>query len=232
MNIAILPARSGSKRITQKNIRPFCGRPVIEYSIEQARLADVFDRVIVSTDSTDIAQVARAAGAEVPFIRPTELADDFTPTVPVVRHAVNWLFQQGHAVDFVCCIYATAPFICSHDLIRGLEILTNDPSGQFVVPVTTFPYSVFRGLTIETNRLKMVWPDHELVRSQDLPEVYHDAAQFYWGTTEAWLTQDRIFSSAAIPLVIPRHRVQDLDTLEDWERAERMFTTQSDTQQP
>lgn len=223
MNIAIIPARGGSQRIPQKNIRPFCGQPIIAYSIRAARESGVFQRIIVSTDCEQIGAVAMELGAEVPFVRPAELSDHLTPTVPVIRHAIDWLSGQGTAVDFVGCVYATAPFVRAADLRTGFERLSETPDAEFAFPVTTFPFPIFRSLKIEDDRIRLNWPQHELTRSQDLPEAYHDAGQFYWGRSLAWLQHDRIFSARSIPLIVPRHRVQDIDTLEDWARAELMY---------
>ena len=228
MNLAVIPARGGSKRIPRKNIREFCGRPIIDYSIQAAKASGVFDRIIVSTDCEEIAAVARACGAEVPFVRPAELSDDQTPTMPVVAHAIDWLSSQRELFDYACCIYATAPFVDSEDLKRGFAQLTSQPQADFVLPVTSFPFPIFRALQIENERLKMFWPENENVRSQDLPKSYHDAGQFYWGTLTAWTGKTGIYSSHTIPLVIPRYRVQDIDTLEDWARAELLFQISSD----
>ena len=223
MIIAVIPARGGSERIPQKNIRDFCGRPMIEYSISAAQESKLFDRIVVSTDCERIADIARQCGAEVPFVRPPELSDDRTPTIPVIRHAIQWFNSQGLTPDYVGCIYATAPFLLASDLQVGFKRLSADPTADFLFPVTTFPFSIFRAVTIEDNRVNMIWPEHELTRSQDLPEAFHDAGQFYFGTTAAWQNRNRIFSANSLPLVVPRHRVQDIDTLEDWSRAERMF---------
>lgn len=220
MNLAIIPARGGSKRIKHKNVRPFCGRPIIGYSIQAALDSGLFAQVIVSTDCPQIAAVAAAYGASV-IARPGELADDFTPLMPVVKHAIE--NQAPSAESSVCCLLATAPFVTSDDLKKSFDLLFGRGDSDFVIPVTTFPYPILRGLKIVDGQLAWIWPEHEFTRSQDLPEAFHDAGQFYWGTRRAWLTQDRIISSTAIPYLIPRYRVQDLDTPEDWERAERLF---------
>ncbi|GAB5516816.1 pseudaminic acid cytidylyltransferase [Rhodopirellula baltica] len=223
MNVAIIPARGGSKRIPGKNSRLFCGKPIIEYSIEAARQSGVFDRIIVSTDSKAIVDVARKCGAEAPFLRPAELSDDQTPTIPVVRHAVQWLRANNEAVEFACCIYATAPFVKWPDLVAGLNELNNAPESEFAFPVTTFDFPIFRALNITDDHVEMIWPQYELTRSQDLTEAWHDAGQFYWGTAAAWMSAKRIFSANCRPIRIPRWRVQDIDTLEDWARAEVMY---------
>jgi N-acylneuraminate cytidylyltransferase len=224
MIVAIIPARGGSKRIPRKNVREFCGRPMIAWPIETAIRSKLFDRIIVSTDDPEIMKVATAAGAEAPFTRPTQLSDDHTPTVPVVRHSVNWLEDSGCPVKMACCIYPTAPFLQSDYLTEGLNTLRASTNTEFAFSVTSFEFPIFRAVKLDPdNRISMFWPEHELTRSQDLPPAYHDAGQFYWGTAEAWQTRDRIFSSRAHGIVLPSHLVQDIDTLEDWKRAELMM---------
>jgi pseudaminic acid cytidylyltransferase len=223
MKIAVIPARGGSKRIPRKNILPFAGRPIIAYSIEAARRSGLFDRVIVSTDDAEIAGVAAAAGAEIPFLRPMSLADDHTGTNAVVRHALEWLAEQGDAVTHVCCIYATAPFLQSCYLQRGYDLLMASRK-SFAFSVTSFPFPVQRALRLNAaGEIEAMYPEYRQTRSQDLPAAYHDAGQFYWGTTAAYLRGDVIFSTASLPVVLPRHMVQDIDTLEDWRRAELMY---------
>lgn len=224
MNVAIIPARGGSKRIPRKNIRDFCGKPMIAWSIEAAKNSGIFDRILVSTDDPEIREIAIAWGAETPFERPSELADDHAGTLPVIRHAVNWLNGNGTPISRACCIYATAPFLQDVFLNEALERLTADPQVEFVFSVTAFDFPIFRALRIEENhRTSMFWPEHEATRSQDLPAAFHDAGQFYWGTAEAWLTQDRIFSSNSRAVILPPHLVQDIDTPEDWLQAESKF---------
>ena len=223
MIIAVIPARGGSKRIPGKNTKMFCGKPIIQYAIDAASNAGVFDRIIVSTDSEEIGEVAERCGAEVPFRRPPELSDDHTTTVPVIRHAVECLASPKDPVEYACCIYATAPFVNSEDVQKGLELLRSDRSADYAFPITTFPFPIFRSLRIEDGRVEMFYPEHQSTRSQDLPEAWHDAGQFYWGTRSAWTTAKGIFSSASVGIPIPRHRVQDIDTDEDWLRAELMF---------
>ncbi len=223
MKVAIIPARGGSKRIPRKNVKNFCGRPLIAWSIETAIASALFDRVIVSTDDNEIAEIARSYGAEVPFIRPDELADDFVGTAAVVRHAIGWLIGNNARPEFVCTIYATAPFIKPADLVDGFEILeANDCNIAFTV--TSFPFPIQRALRInEEGRVEMFQPEHYLTRSQDLEPAYHDAGQFYWATAEAVLEEKPAFSVEAMPIVLPRYRVQDIDTPEDWQRAELLF---------
>ncbi len=223
MKLAVIPARGGSKRIPRKNIKPFCGKPMIAWSIEAALQSGCFDEVVVSTDDQEIAAVAMAYGAKAPFIRPARLSDDHTGTIPVVRHAVEWFQQGGRPPAQVCCIYATAPFIQVDDLRRGLELLqTSDCSYAF--SVTSYPFPIQRAIRItEQGRVEMFHPEHFSTRSQDLEEAWHDAGQFYWGRAQAWIEERVVFTPASVPVPLPRHRVQDIDTPEDWFRAEWMF---------
>ena len=222
MRIAVIPARGGSKRIPQKNIRDFAGKPLIAHSITCALRSGLFERVIVSTDDDRIAQIARSCGAEVPFKRPAALCDDHTGTTEVVAHAVDWLQNHAVAVSTVCCIYATAPFIHQEDLKRGLEVLQTG-QWRFVFAATTFAAPVFRSFHKDAaGGLSMLFPEHFGTRSQDLPEALHDAAQFYWGGAQAWLDKARVFDKFSTVVAIPRWRVQDIDTEEDWVRAELM----------
>ena len=221
--VAIIMGRGGSKRVPLKNIRPFCGKPIIAYPIGAAQESELFDKIIVSTDSEEIARVAKEYGAEVPFLRPAELADDHTSTAPVLAHALNWLVAQGTMVDVVCCIYATAAFVRPEFLRQGYDLLKKHGVSS-VFPVTTFASSIYRALQIGGDgRLKMVWPEHELTRSNDLPEAYHDTGQFYWLDSEKFLREQRIYSSDAMPIILPRAYVQDIDTPEDWQAAELKF---------
>lgn len=223
MKIAVIPARGGSKRIPRKNIRPFSGRPMIEWSIRAALNSDVFDKVLVSTDDAEIAEVARAAGATIPFIRPAELAGDFTGTIPVVRHALEWFIEHYSMPDLLCCIYATAPFVTPDSLQMGLREIEATGS-DYSFGVTSFPFPIQRAVRLNSaGRVEMFQPEHFNSRSQDLEEAYHDAGQFYWGRPSAWLKEKPIFSSNAVPIILPRYRVQDIDTEEDWLRAEVMF---------
>jgi len=223
MNIAIIPARGGSKRIPRKNINDFCGKPMIAWSIEAALKSHCFDRVIVSTDDQEIAEVAQKYGAEVPFIRPSELANDFAGTIPVVKHATEWLIQHQQKPSLVCCLYATAPFVTTEDLQRGLK-QQQQTNADYTFTVTSYPFPIQRAIKITPqNSVEMFSPEYFNTRSQDLEEAYHDAGQFYWGKADAWLEEKIIFSPESTPLVLPRHRVQDIDTPEDWERAEMMF---------
>lgn len=222
VRIAIIPARGGSKRIPRKNIKSFCGKPIIAYSIEAAQQSGLFERIVVTTDDEEIADVAKSYGAEVPFMRPKELSDDHTATIPVVAHAIQTL-QNDSAIDYACCIYATAPFIRAKDILNAYNALITQ-NKQYAFPITTFPFPIQRALMREEQgNIVMFYPEHFVTRSQDLPEAYHDAGQFYWGTPNAWLEGTPIFSEVATTVVLPRHLVQDIDTPEDWIRAELMY---------
>ena len=222
-SIAIIPARGGSKRIPNKNIKNFCGKPIISYSIQAAIKTVLFDKIVVSTDSHEIAEIAVKYGAEVPFIRPKELADDFVGTDEVIIHALNWLIEHGENVRYVCCIYATAPFIKPEYIKKGYESLIKEKATS-AVSVTTYSYPIYRSLILdERGRLRMQWPEYIKTRSQDLPVVYHDAGQFYWADVKKYLSEKKLYSNDAIPVIIPRYLVQDIDTEEDWQRAELMY---------
>lgn len=223
MNICVIPARGGSKRIPRKNILEFCGRPMISWSIDAANTSACFDRIIVSTDDIQIADVAKKHGAEVPFIRPSHLADDYAGTAAVVAHAVDWMNQRHEPVGNACCVYATAPFVSADDLKLGLATL-EETGCSYTFSVTSYAFPIQRAIRITpTNRVEMFSSKYMDTRSQDLEDAYHDAGQFYWGTANAWLNKLPIFSNDTAPVILPRHRVQDIDTLEDWTRAEWLF---------
>lgn len=223
MRIAVIPARGGSKRIPRKNVKLFYGLPIIAWPIQAALQSQCFDRVIVSTDDLEIAQIAQAHGAEVPFSRPTQLSGDYVATGPVIAHAIDWFRTTGVEPTEVCCIYATAPFIAACDLQRGLDILLTSRA-EYAFSVTTYAFPIQRAIYINQEmRIEMFNREHYFTRSQDLEEAWHDAGQFYWGKSSAWLSGQPIFSSDSAPVPVPRYRVQDIDTVEDWSRAEMMF---------
>lgn len=223
MKVAVIPARGGSKRIPQKNIKDFCGKPMIAWSIEAAIKSGCFDKILVSTDDKEIAEISEKYGAEAPFFRPKALSDDFTPTIPVIRHAANWLRDKYKKVELICCIYATAPFVSSSDLKKGWQLL-NGSDLDYVFSATNYRYPIQRAFTIsENNRVSSF--NQKLInsRSQDLDEFWHDAGQFYWGRINAWLNCNPIFSKKSAALRLPHYRVQDIDTINDWKHAELMF---------
>ena len=222
--IAIIPARGGSKRIPKKNIKNFLGKPIIAYSIEIALQSQLFSAVLVSTDSEEIALIAQKYGATVPFLRPKELADDFTGTSPVVAQAiVEYEKKFSTKVNFACCIYATVPFLKEEYLQVAAKAVKKE-GVDFAFAATNYPYPIQRSFykTAEGN-CQMLFPEQEEVRSQDLQEVYHDAGQFYFGQKDAFLENRSIFSSSSIPIILPCYLVQDIDVPDDWKRAELMF---------
>lgn len=224
MKVAIIPARGGSKRIPRKNIKAFHGKPMIAYSIEAAIASGCFDKVIVSTDDAEIAAVAELHGAEVPFLRPAEISDDYATTMDVMSHAIHWCNNAGWNVEAVCCLYATAPFVLPEDLQQGYALL-QEAGVQFAFSATSFPFPIQRAIKLDKDgSVSMFSPENEQVRSQDLEEAYHDAGQFYWGQTSAFLAKLSIFSPHSKAVLLPRNRVQDIDNKEDWELAESLFS--------
>ncbi|MHA6327194.1 pseudaminic acid cytidylyltransferase [Roseivivax sp. CAU 1753] len=223
MRLAVIPARGGSKRIPRKNIRPFFGKPMISWSIEAARNSGCFDRIIVSTDDKEIADTAREHGAEVPFIRPAELANDHATTVPVIRHTIDWCRERGPEAKFVCCLYATAPFVQADDLRASLDQLISSDCA-YVFSATDYAFPVQRAMRQRADgRVEMLYPEYAQTRSQDLEHIYHDAGQFYWGRAAAWSEQSQLIGPDAEIFRLPRYRVQDIDTPDDWQRAEALF---------
>jgi pseudaminic acid cytidylyltransferase len=221
MKIAVIPARGGSKRIPRKNIKFFGGKPMIAYAITAARNSGLFDHVLVSTDDTEIESIAKEYGAETPFVRPTELANDFTPTVPVIAHAINACEDLGWQLNFVCCIYPGVPFLEAADLQGAYEKIASSKA-DYCFPVTEFPSAIQRALKMSMDgSMHPLYPEFELTRTQDLEHAYYDAGQFYWGRKAAWLNNPKVHSSG-IGHVIPNWRVVDIDTPEDWIRAERL----------
>ena len=221
--VAIIPARGGSKRIPRKNIRKFADKPMIAHSIETSLVSGLFDEVIVSTDDEEIADIARSYGAAVPFFRPKELSDDYIGTTSVMSHAIRWLNDNGHKPEIICCIYATAPFIQVDELKKGLDLLENG-TWQYVFSASKFTYPIFRGFEVQNNgNVKMFFPDNFDMRSQDFHDAMHDAGQFYWGRAQAWSDELRILDHWSTIVELPAWRVQDIDTLDDWNRAERIY---------
>lgn len=223
MRLAVIPARGGSKRIPRKNIKLFGGIPMIAWSIRAAINSGCFDRIIVSTDDHEIMELAKEYGADAPFLRPAELSDDHTGTIPVIAHAINWQNKYGSQATEVCCIYATAPFVRASDLKSGLELLLKS-GAYYAFTVTTYAFPIQRAVRIASDgRVNMFDPKHFSTRSQDLEEAYHDAGQFYWGKADAWLKGKPLFDIGSIPIIIPRYMAQDIDTKEDWKFAELLF---------
>lgn len=231
INLCVIPARGGSKRIPQKNIKLFCGKPIIAYSIEVAKASGLFDKIIVSTDDENIAKVAKQYGAEVPFMRPAELSDDYTGTTPVVAHAIRFMEQQGYQIDKVCCIYATAPLLQVDYLKQGFNKLT-EPGCEFCFSATTFDFPIQRAIRLlPDGGVEPMFSEHIGSRSQDLEEAYHDAGQFYWGTPECFKEGRSGFNQQAHIVHLPKYMVQDVDTLEDWEWIEKLHLQHTTTAQ-
>lgn len=228
MRLAIIPARSGSKRIPNKNIKLFSGKPIITYSIETALASCLFDEVIVSTDCPDIAEIARRAGASVPFLRPHPLADDHTVIADVIRHAIAWYEQNSRTIDIVCCIYATAPMMRVEDLRSGFALVAGGDA-EMSLSVTRFAFPIQRALKMDHDQeLVPFFPEYMPMRSQDLEESYHDAAQFFCGTRDAFMSPEKKIRLK--PCVIDRKFVQDIDNQEDWDIAELLYQAQCTSQ--
>ena len=220
--LGVIPARFNSKRILKKNIREFAGKPMIEHSIKEAHDSELFEHLVVSTDSELIAEISREAGAEVPFIRPDYLADDLTPTVPVIAHAINACEDLGWESSHICCIYPCSPFLKSSDLDKAL-ILLKASGAKYSFGVTEFSSNIQRALKRnEDGTMTPIYPQFELTRTQDLEKSYHDAGQFVWGLRDAWINKENVHSNG-VGIVIPRWRSVDIDSEEDWTNAELMF---------
>jgi pseudaminic acid cytidylyltransferase len=219
MRLAIIPARGGSKRIPRKNIKKFREKPMIAWAIQTALASNLFDHVVVSTDDEEISDLASKYGAVTPFIRPTNLADDHTPTVPVIAHALQECAKKGWRADYACCIYPCAPFMQVADLVSALELVQLN-GVDFVFPVTEYPHPVQRAMRrLPNDRMEFFLPQYELVRTQDLETAYHDAGQFYWGRASAWLAHGKMHTDG-LGMPIPNWRVVDIDNADDWHRAE------------
>lgn len=219
MNIAIIPARGGSKRIPRKNIKDFSGIPMIAYAIVAAKESKIFDRIIVSTDDEEIAEIAEKWGAEIPFMRPAELADDYVETAPVIVHAIQRCLSFGWVFNNVCCIYPTVPFICADD-IKGALGYMSEVNADYCFPITEYPSAIQRALTVLSDgKVRPIYPEFEKTRTQDLEPAFYDVGQFYWGKTDAWLS-NALIHTGGLAYKIPSWRVVDIDTPEDWKRAE------------
>lgn len=231
MNVAVIPARGGSKRIPRKNVREFAGKPMIAHSISCALESRLFERVVVSTDDDEIAAISQKYGAEVPVKRPAALSDDHAGTTEVIAHSIEELRKSGAQPTAVCCIYATAPFIRSEDLRTALQVLESG-EWQYVFSAAGFSGSVARAFRqTDAGGLEMLFPDNFAVRSQDLPETLHDAGQFCWGRPEAWTTGARVFEKWSTVVSVPRWRAQDIDSLDDWKHAELLWQVLQTAQQ-
>ena len=219
-SVAIIPARGGSKRIPRKNIRPFCGRPIIAWTIEAALGSKLFDEVMVSTDDAEIADIAASHGAAVPFLRSAETADDHATTTDVLREVLREYGRQGREFESACCLYPTAPFVTAADLAGGHGILERE-NRDVVLPVCRFDYPIWRSLArADDGRVSLFFPEHEFARSQDLPPAYHDAGQWLWLRVAPFLAGGALLGANTGSMVLPAERVQDIDTEDDWRLAE------------
>ena len=222
MNIAIIPARGGSKRIPKKNIRLFRGKPMITWSIDAAIKSNCFDKIVVSTDSEEIASIAEGSGAWVPFRRPNEISDDYSTTKEVIVHCINWLKNNNFSLNYICCLYATAPFVKVDDLKKSFKLIKKQSKERFVFTATNFSFPIQRAIKLNNNGISsMFYPENFNTRSQDLENAYHDAGQFYIAHPSIWINQENLFEDS-LPLLIPNWRVQDIDEEDDWERAEML----------
>jgi len=221
-SVAIITARGGSKRIPRKNIRPFLGKPILEYSIEAALQTELFEEVMVSTDDTEIAQIAQQAGAKVPFFRSEETANDFATTADVIAEVLTAYAQTGKEFQAACCIYPTAPFVTANMLSTAMQLLEQEQA-DCVIPVVKFSFPPQRGVVINQGRIVPKWPENMTKRSQDLEPLYHDCGQFYCLNVERFLQQKAIWMEHAVPLIQEERYVQDIDTLEDWALAEMKY---------
>lgn len=223
MNIAIIPARGGSKRIPKKNIKDFYGKPIIAYSIEAALKSRLFDKVIVSTDDQEVAQIAKQCGADVPFLRPQNISDDYSSSDDAVSHAIDFLQNKNSNINFVCALYATAPLVKVESIIEGYKkIQTN--KYDFVFSATEYSFPIQRAFKINLlGTLEMFQPDCYITRSQDLEKAYHDAGQFYWGKAHSFLEKKIVFSNTSTIVNLPNNEVIDIDTIEDWHKAEILY---------
>ena len=219
-SLAIIPARGGSKRIPKKNIRHFNGKPIIGHVIEKAIQSKVFSKVIVSTDSEEVAEVSRSFGAEVPFLRPKEISDDFTSVVEVVRHGIEHFENEEEIYENICLLYPTAPLIDIDDLRKGHALLRQS---DFAVSVSEFPFPIERALVFDSEKqtIKMRDKKNFFIRSQDFPLAYHDAGQFIFGNKNAWMKKVPMLDGINSPVFVARERVQDIDNEKDWEYAEK-----------
>jgi len=222
MKLCVIPARGGSKRIPRKNIRNFCGKPMITWAIGYALQSKLFDKIIVSTDDESIADVARASGAETPFLRPADFSDDLTPTVPVIAHAVGACQKIGWSIEYACCIYPCVPFLETSDLVHAFELMQRNDA-FFSYPVTAYSHPIQRAMRrLPSGQMQFLQPEHEIARTQDLETTYHDTGQFYWGKASAWKARMKMHT-AGVGLVVPSWRVVDIDNEDDWKRAELLY---------
>lgn len=221
-SVAIITARGGSKRIPRKNIKPFLGKPIIEYSIEAALGADIFDEVMVSTDDEEIAEIARKAGAKVPFMRSEKTANDYATTADVIEEVIDSYERIGKSFTHACCIYPTAPFVTANAVKTAMMLLEQEKADS-VIPVVKFSFPPQRAMVINNGKLEPKWPENMLKRSQDLEPFYHDCGQFYCLNVDSFKEQKSIWMNKTVPYIQDESNVQDIDTMEDWKIAEMKY---------
>ncbi len=222
MKIAIIPARGGSKRIKNKNIKNFLGKPIISYSISTAKKSKLFEKIIVSSDSKKIIKIAKKYGAEAPFVRPKNLARSNSSTIDVIKHSIRWLLKNKIEPSYICCIYPTAPLMEKNDLKNSFKILKKKKN-EFVVPVSQYSYPVQKSFYIKNNKIKTIKSFNYSALSQNLNVTFHDAGQFYWGSTRTWLKKKIILNKNSYVLKLPQLKVKDIDNINDWKIAEKLF---------
>jgi N-acylneuraminate cytidylyltransferase len=227
--LAIITARGGSRRIPRKNIRDFFGKPIIGYPVAVAIASGCFEEVMVSTDDTEIAGVARSLGATVPFMRSAKTSDDFATTADVVKEVLEEYSRRGREFEAACCIYPTTPLMAAERLQEGMRILAADRAIESVVPVLRFGYPIQRALKIENSRLAMISPEYMNSRSQDLQPAYHDAGQWYWLRIDAFLRTGKLFGAVCAAVVLDEAEAQDIDNEEDWRLAEMKYRLRKET---
>ena len=220
--IAIITARGGSKRIPKKNIRDFCGKPILSYSIEAALKSGVFDEVMVSTDSEEIAEIARKEGAAVPFFRSEKTANDFATTTDVLLEVIEEYKQRGMEFEYGCCIYPTAPFVTPEKLKTAMSLLKNQEADS-VMPIVQYSFPPQRGVEVEEGLIKVKWPEYYQMRSQDLSPIYHDVGQFYCFRTDRFIASKKVVGDHCVPMIVSDLEVQDIDNEEDWKIAEMKY---------
>lgn len=223
MKLAIIPARGGSKRIPHKNVRPFCGKPIIAYSIEAANSSQLFDEVMVSTDDSAIADIARQYGASVPFLRSAAASTDHATTAEVLLEVVEQYKKAEKEFAYICCIYPTAPFVTAEKLQTAFQLLL-EKEADALIPVVPFSYPPLRGLKVDNGNLRMKWPENASVRTQDLEPLYHDCGQFYLIRTDALMKERTLFCKSTAPMHLSELEVQDIDNEEDWKLAEQKYS--------
>lgn len=227
-NLAIIPARGGSKRIPRKNIKEFCGKPIIAYSIEVAIKSNLFDEIMVSTDDNEIAEVAKKYGAKVPFRRSCNTSNDSATTIDVLLEVLEDYKKMGLTFDHACCLYPTSPLTKIGDIQEGYNKLGQGKYDS-VFPIVNFGYPIWRALEVEDDKIKMIWPENLNARSQDLKKAYHDAGQWYWFVPDK--ISDRIFTNNSSSIILPEERVQDIDNLSDWKLAEIKYKLSNEVSQ-